>query len=142
MGLYYLGNPWKRVTQYYLGHFGKEEDEEKSRKKRLMRRKKKDMNIEEIGMSEPTEVESKPDCHQILQKANESSFEFWWRGPYLNQLGVEINCTLWMGPGQTKPGNYRLFQQLHWIVMRWIMKVKGSFNPKFLTIYLCLLSRI
>ena len=54
----------------------KEEDEEKSRKKRLMRRKKKDMNIEEIGMSEPTEVESKPDCHQILQKANESSFEF------------------------------------------------------------------
>ena len=119
----------------------KEEDEEKSRKKRLMRRKKRDMNIEEIGMSEPTEVESKPDCHQILQKPIESSFKF-LEGAILESTGRESNFILWMGPGQTKPGNYRLFQQLHWIVMRWIMKVKGSFNPKFLTIYLCLLSRI
>ena len=57
----------------------KEEDEEKSRKKRLMRRKKKDINIKEM--------ESKPDCYQILQKDNESSFEFLVEGAILESTG-------------------------------------------------------
>ena len=57
----------------------KEEDEEKSRKKRLMRRKKKDINIKEM--------ESKPDCHQILQRDNESSFQFLVEGAILESTG-------------------------------------------------------
>ena len=96
-----------RKTEYSLSTEG--EEEEMSRRKRPMRRKRKVNNI--------TEIESKPDSCQILEKIESSSFKLLGEGPFLNQLGVRKMLTLWMGPGQTETGNSLLLQKLCSIMM-------------------------
>ena len=67
----------------------KEEEEKKCR-----RRMKKVINIKEVEKKETTELESSSGYHQVLQKAEESSFLFWGEGALLKSTGFEEKCFL------------------------------------------------
>ena len=67
----------------------KEEEEEMSRRKRPMRRKRKVNNI--------TEIESKPDSCQILEKVESSSFKLLGEGAILESIGSKENVNFMDG---------------------------------------------